>query len=188
MAMTTPFAPVIVSLQAATGNNEAAVVANHLGIIGGATLTPHAQPYALSLQAMQPPRVDAAAAPTVGAAFPRGPPATRDLAMQVAKVEKRPWVRTVTVLETREGPTLVSGGMSDLSAAQEQLARGLGLTPAPADPELHAEPTPIFGAGKMGLTPTRGATTNKICEGPGGCRGIIESLGGRVTGKYTYEF
>jgi RHS repeat-associated protein len=188
MAITTPFAPVIVSLQAATGNNEAAVVANHLGIIGGAALAPHAQPYALSLQAMQPPRASASPAPIQGEALPRGPPATRDLALQVANLERRPWVRTVTVLQTREGPTLVSGGKSDLSPAQEQLARSLGLTPAPPDPELHAEPTAIFGAGRMGLTPTRGATTNKICEGPGGCRGIIESLGGRVTGKYSYEF
>ena len=59
MTVTTPFAPVVVSLQAATGNNDAAVVANHLGIIGSAALTPHSQPYTLSLRDLQPPRVDA---------------------------------------------------------------------------------------------------------------------------------
>jgi hypothetical protein len=55
-------------------------------------------------------------------------------------------------------------------------------------PGFHAEKTAIFGAGERGLTPTRGVTTNIICEGPGGCGPFIRDLGGNVTGKFTYEF
>jgi hypothetical protein len=45
-----------------------------------------------------------------------------------------------------------------------------------------------LGAGELGLTPTRGVTTNMICTGPGGCAPFINRLGGRVTGKYSFEF
>jgi hypothetical protein len=92
------------------------------------------------------------------------------------------------LVETRQGPTLVAGGASDLSAAQVQLARKLGLTQVSPMIGVHAEPTALFGAGELGLTPTRGVTTNKICSVPGGCAELIERLGGRVTGKYTFEF
>jgi hypothetical protein len=95
--------------------------------------------------------------------------------------------RTITVLETAEGPTLVAGGASDLSAAQIAAARRLGLTPVPQMPGFHAEKTAIAGAGELGLTPTRGATSTIICGGPGGCATFLEGLGARV-GKYTYEF
>ena len=56
-----------------------------------------------------------------------GPVATRDLAQQIANVARFPmnFKRTITLLETKEGPTLVAGGASDLSAAQTQLARQL---------------------------------------------------------------
>ncbi|XXY20353.1 RHS repeat-associated core domain-containing protein [Sorangium sp. So ce216] len=120
----------------------------------------------------------------------RGPAATRALAEQIAGVESFPLNvrRTVTVLETSEGPTLVAGGASDLSAVQFAEARRLGLTPTAPMPGFHAEKTAIAGAGDLGLTPTRGATSNIICGGPGGCRPFIESLGGRVTGDFTYEF
>lgn len=96
--------------------------------------------------------------------------------------------RTVTVLETAEGPTLVAGGASDLSAAQIDAARGLGLSPTPPMPGFHAERTAIAGAGATGLTPARGATRNVICTGPGGCRPFIEKLGGRIAADFTYEF
>jgi hypothetical protein len=119
-----------------------------------------------------------------------GPVAARDLAKQIANAARFPmnFKRTISLLETKEGPTLVAGGASDLSAAQTQLAMELGLTPAPHMPGAHAEPTAIYGAGTLGLTPTRGVTTSVICSGPGGCTGIIEGLGGQVKGKFTYEF
>jgi hypothetical protein len=120
----------------------------------------------------------------------KGPPASRELAQSIANVEKFPmnFKRTVAVLETREGPTLVSGGASDLSAAQEEFARKLGLTPVPKMPGYHAEPTSIYGAGDLGVTPTRGATSNQICMKPGGCADTIKSFGGRLTSAYTFEF
>jgi hypothetical protein len=118
----------------------------------------------------------------------RGPAATRTLAQQIANAARFPmnFKRTVTVLETQEGPTLVAGGASDLSAEQIELAERLGLTPAPPMAGFHAEPTAIFGAGELGLTPVRGATSNIICLG---CQAdTIEALGGQVTSDYTYEF
>ena len=119
----------------------------------------------------------------------RGPRATRQLAQEIANVESVPmsFNRTVTVLETAEGPTIVAGGASDLSSAQAAAARRLGLTPAPPMPGFHAEKTAISAAGELGLTPTRGAASNTICSGPGGCTEFLEGLGARV-GKYTYEF
>lgn len=120
----------------------------------------------------------------------RGPAATRELATEIANVETLPMnvKRTVVVIETAEGPTIVAGGASDLSAAQIAAARAKGLTPVPAMPGAHAEVTGVFGAGELGLTPTRGVTTNVICSGPGGCRSFIEQLGGRVTSKRSFEF
>ena len=119
-----------------------------------------------------------------------GPAATRELAQQIANIARYPmkFKRTITLLETKEGPTLVAGGASDLSAAQTQLARELGLTPAPPLPGVHAEQTAIAGAGTLGLTPTRGVTTVKICSKADDCVGFIQRMGGRVTGKYNYEF
>jgi len=126
----------------------------------------------------------------LAAAGRRGPAATRDLAQKVAAAERGPmrFMRTVTVLETKEGPTLVAGGASDLSPGQVEVARSLGLTPAPPMPGIHAEPNAIFGAGELGLTPVRGATTSRICAGPGGCTETIQQLGGRITSPFTYEF
>jgi hypothetical protein len=119
-----------------------------------------------------------------------GPAATRELAQHIANIAGYPmkYRRTITLLETREGPTLVAGGGSDLSPAQTQLAIELGLTPAPPLPGVHAERTAIYGAGTLGLTPTRGVTTNSICSKPIDCIRFIQSMGGRVTGQYNYEF
>jgi hypothetical protein len=120
----------------------------------------------------------------------RGPAATRELAQQIANVERFPMNhrRTVSVLETAEGPTLVAGGATDLSASQIAAAQKMGLTPVSPMPGFHAEKTVITGAGELGLTPTKGVTTNIICPGAAGCRSFIEGLGGRVTGDFTYEF
>ncbi|XXT23290.1 RHS repeat-associated core domain-containing protein [Sorangium sp. So ce429] len=130
-----------------------------------------------------------AAAESTAAEVVRGPAATRALAQQIANVERAPmnFNQTVTVLETAEGPTLVAGGASDLSAAQIAEAQRLGLLPAPPMPGFHAEKTAFAGAGELGLTPTRGATSTIICSGPGGCTDFLRGLGAKV-GKYTYEF
>jgi hypothetical protein len=119
----------------------------------------------------------------------RGPTATRELAQQIANVENIPmrFNRTIAVVETAQGPTLVGGGASDLSAAQIAFARSVGLTPVPPMPGFHAEKTIIAGAGALGLTPTAGATSNIICSGPGGCSGFLQELGATV-GKYTFSF
>ena len=62
MAMTTPFAPEVVTLQAMTGNNDAAVVGNHIGMIGGASLAPYGGGYSLRSETLRPPRVECAPA------------------------------------------------------------------------------------------------------------------------------
>jgi hypothetical protein len=110
----------------------------------------------------------AAEGSAVAAGAVRGAGATRELAQHIANVERVPmnFRRTVVLVETAEGPTLVAGGASDLSAAQIAAAQRLGLTPAPPMPGVHAEPTAIFGAGELGLTPTCGVTTSTICTGP----------------------
>lgn len=54
-------------------------------------------------------------------------------------------------------------------------------------PGFHAEKTVIYGAGELGLTPTRGATSNIICAGPNGCTEFLKDLGAAV-GKNTFEF
>ncbi|WP_441289865.1 RHS repeat domain-containing protein [Sorangium sp. KYC3313] len=127
---------------------------------------------------------------TAAAGAARAASAARELAQHIANVERVPmnFRRTVALVETAEWPTLVAGGASDLSAAQIAAAQKLGLTPVHPMPGVHAEPTAIFGAGKLGLTPTRRVTTSTICTGPGGCTEFIQGIGGRVTGKYTFEF
>ncbi len=121
-----------------------------------------------------------------GVRLPR-PRATEGLARAVADVERPPMNdrRTVVVLETREGRTLVAGGKSDLSGAQKTLATELGLTVVRGVPGEDAEISAIMGAARLGLKPMRGATTNRICPD---CQLDIESLGGKVTGPRSFEF
>jgi hypothetical protein len=91
--------------------------------------------------------------------------------------------RPFALVETAEGPTLVAGGVRDLSAAQQALATSRGLTPVALE-GFHAEKTLIHAAGELGLTPTRGVATNLICSGPGGCGPFLEGLGAVVDGRY----
>ncbi|WP_437744453.1 hypothetical protein WMF39_05260 [Sorangium sp. So ce1504] len=62
----------------------------------------------------------AAEGSAVAAGAVRGAGATRELAQHIANVERVPmnFRRTVVLVETAEGPTLVAGGASALSAAQ----------------------------------------------------------------------
>jgi hypothetical protein len=105
-----------------------------------------------------------------------GPAATLELAQEIANVESYPmrFRRTIALLETAEGPTLVAGGGTDLSAAQIEMARQLGLTPVTGVGE-HAELTAIAGARSLGLTPTAGVTTIHICPS---CAVKIYNMGG----------
>ncbi|TWT77302.1 hypothetical protein Pla123a_19600 [Posidoniimonas polymericola] len=115
------------------------------------------------------------------------PKASPELAREIADVEKPPLNdrRTVAITETREGVTLVSGGASDLSEAQKRLARERGLTPTNDLPRADAEITMLDHAGRNGLTPTNGVTTNDICPT---CAGDIEGLGGVLTGPRSFSF
>jgi hypothetical protein len=108
-----------------------------------------------------------------------GPAATLALARRIANVERYPmrFRRTIALLETAEGPTLVAGGGTDLSAAQIAMARQLGLTPITGVGE-HAELTAISGARSLGLTPTAGVTTIQICPS---CAVKIYNMGGWLT-------
>ena len=111
-----------------------------------------------------------------------GSSAMLDMAQQIAKAGGGGWWRTVSVMETAEGETIVGGGGSDLNIAQKELARQFGLTVAEDAPGLHAEETVLQHAMKNGLTPTRGVATNLIC-GPT-CAPLIQQLGGTVSGRF----
>jgi len=115
-----------------------------------------------------------------------GPAATFELAQTIANVERYPmrYLRTISLLETAEGPTLVAGGGTDLSAAQIAMARQVGLTPITGVSE-HAELTAISGARSLGLTPTAGVTTNYICAR---CAVEIYKMGGWVTAGRNFVF
>jgi RHS repeat-associated protein len=111
-----------------------------------------------------------------------GPAATLELAEQIAREGSgAPWSRTVSLLETAEGPTLVAGGSSNLSPAQAQLAQQLGLTVVSDFPDADAELRLLDYAGRMGLTPTNGVASNKVCTT---CAPFIRSLGGWVNGRH----
>ncbi len=114
----------------------------------------------------------------------QGPSATFELARQIADVERVPmrFFRTISLLETAEGSTLVAGGSTDLSAAQISLAKELGLVPVAA-PGLHAEMTAISGAVQLGLKPTMGISTNIICPR---CAVTIYRLSGALTGPRSF--
>ncbi len=117
-----------------------------------------------------------------------GSPATREMALIIANAAPYPmnFRRTIALLETLENVTLVGAGASDISEAQIVLARQLGYTPVPPMPGFDAEPTVIFGAGELGLTPTTGATTNAICWH---CAQVqIRPLGGIITSSRTFHF
>jgi hypothetical protein len=124
--------------------------------------------------------------------MPPGPVATTDLAWVIAEVESGPMrtSRTVHLMETVEGPTVVTGGASDLSAAQILEAERLGLTPAAPMPGEHAEITGLLNPPTASMfTPIRGTTTNIICDGnPWSCGAAIRGMGGVLTGPRSYEF
>jgi hypothetical protein len=115
-----------------------------------------------------------------------GPAATLELAQEIANVESYPMYfrRTISLLETAEGPTLVAGGGTDLSAAQIAMARKLGLTPITGVGE-HAEMTAISGARSLGLTPSAGVTTNIVCAE---CAVEIHKMGGWLTAGRNFVF
>ncbi|WP_375784009.1 RHS repeat-associated core domain-containing protein [Bradyrhizobium sp. Pha-3] len=115
-----------------------------------------------------------------------GPQATLALARQVANAATAPMnnLRTIAVLETVEGPTLVAGGTTELSAAQVGLANELGLTVVESAGR-HAEMAAISAAGRLGLTPTVGVTTNIICPQ---CAVAFYNLGARLTGARSFTF
>jgi hypothetical protein len=115
-----------------------------------------------------------------------GPAATLELAQEIANVESYPmrFRRTISLLETSEGPTLVAAGGTDLSSEQIAMAKKLGLTPITGLGE-HAEMTAISGARSLGLTPTAGVTTNNICPT---CALKIYNMGGWLTVARHFAF
>ena len=88
------------------------------------------------------------------------------------------------MLETVEGPTLVAGGTTELSAAQVALSNELGLTVV-GSAGLHAEMAAISGASQLGLTPTAGVSTNIVCAQ---CAVALYNFGARLTGARTFTF
>src|SRR5690606_7560121 len=74
--------------------------------------------------------------------------ATRELADEIANVGPPRSRQTVSLIETREGPTIISGGATDLTAAQKLLARERGLLVADDLPGFHAEITGVYTAGQ----------------------------------------
>jgi RHS repeat-associated protein len=127
----------------------------------------------------------AGAAGLIGGAA--GPEATLALARQIADAAVAPMnnLRTISLLETAEGPILVAGGTSALSGAQVTLAERLGLTVVETEGR-HAEMAAITGATRLGLTPTSGVSTNIIC--PQCAAAIQQQLGGILTGARTFLF
>jgi RHS repeat-associated protein len=92
--------------------------------------------------------------------------------------------RVTAVLATREGVTLVGGGVQDLTAAQVAAAESMNLVPVAMAGE-DAEITVIQQAAQRGLTPLRGA----IAGGPevicSGCAVHIEQIGGTRMNRYS---
>ena len=91
--------------------------------------------------------------------------ATQELADEIASIGLPRSKQTVSLMETTQGRTIVSAGGPDLTDAQKALARQKGLLIADDMPGFHAEMTGVVTAGKRGLRPTRGVTTNKMCRG-----------------------
>ncbi len=121
-------------------------------------------------------------APATAAGVTRGPAASLALAQQIANAgTKAPWARTVALLETAEGPTLVGAGATDLNAAQKLLATELGFTVAQDMAGFDAEMTVLNSAGQLGLTPTTGVATNIVCSF---CASQITEFGGWVNGRF----
>lgn len=85
--------------------------------------------------------------------------------------------RTTAVLGTREGTTVIGGGVRDLSPAQRALARDGDLLTR--QPGAHAEVTVVNGARNAGLTPDEIVTTTNICPA---CQRFLEGTGATVTG------
>jgi RHS repeat-associated protein len=118
-----------------------------------------------------------------GVVATKGPAATLELARKIAAAGEGPaWARTVAVMETREGVTLVGAGARDLTAAQKTLAESMGLKVVPDLPGIHAEGTLLNGAGMFNLTPRFGVVTNNVCSRV--CTPMIEEMGGWSWGRY----
>jgi len=105
--------------------------------------------------------------------------ASSGLADEIASVGPPRSRQTVSIIETHQGQTIVSGGAADLTPAQKALARQRGLVVADDLPGFHAEITGVFDAGRRGLTPTRGVTSNQVCRsGQNNCASQLSNLAG----------
>ena len=88
--------------------------------------------------------------------------------------------RATAVLQTNKG-FMVSGGVRDLTPAQRDLARQLGLRPT-KQAGMHAEPKAINAANRLGERPIGMAVAGRsICPG---CSSTIEGTGGRIIGQH----
>jgi hypothetical protein len=85
--------------------------------------------------------------------------------------------RTTAVLGTREGTTVIGGGVRDLSPAQRALVRNGELLTR--QPGAHAEVTVVNGAQNAQLTPQSIVTTTDICTA---CQQFLERHGASIIG------
>jgi len=85
--------------------------------------------------------------------------------------------RTTATLSTSQG-RIVAGGARDLTPAQRELARELGLDTA-KEAGAHAEATAIQAAQRQGATLNAMEVTRTICPS---CTALIEGTGGRISG------
>ncbi|WP_430733402.1 hypothetical protein [Ectothiorhodospira lacustris] len=85
--------------------------------------------------------------------------------------------RTTAVLSTSEG-RIVAGGARDLTPAQREVARSLGLDTA-KQAGVHAEVTAIQQAQQQGAKLTAMETTRTICPS---CTAFIGATGGQISG------
>jgi RHS repeat-associated protein len=159
-----------------------------VGLIGGATtvVVPAAEAASVVAVAAGTPAGKAVLeevgeiAEGAGPVLTRGPEASLDLALKI-QGNVPLGAQTVSLLETQEGPTLVSAGAADLSLAQKLLAENSGLTVVSNALQDHAEQAAIEGAAALNLTPTIGVATNAVCALR--CAPLITEIGGWVAGK-----
>ncbi len=159
------------------------------GLAGGAIAGPVARPVFTAIgKAIQPlrPAVTSALTPLRNA-IQKLTPQTRtaansaNLETRVAEVHGAldpiaQTSRTTAALGTREGTTVIGGGVRDLSPAQRALVReGEMMAGGPG----HAEVTTVLGARGAGLTPQEIVTSWDICPA---CQTFLRNEGATLTG------
>jgi hypothetical protein len=102
--------------------------------------------------------------PTGQLSIPKTPPTPKDLALELKAAAPPNLPQTINVINTEGGPTIVTTGGVPLTKEQLAIADFRELVIGDFAKGFDAEPMGLYTAGRLGVVPTKGYSTNIMCS------------------------